>query len=204
MAARFRPDESAPPPHREELKNMKRRENGLILTTVMAMIIAVAAPGCASKKYVSQQINQVRQQNAQYQKDTNSKIAWLNNREQANQASMAQMNNHMAVTDQKIADVNDRMVATDQKLAEAIETNRGMAARAAEEANSIGMNYQLTDKAAVLFAFNKATLTPAAKAALDTVADRVRQNPRAVVELAGFTDHVGSTNYNLELSRRRA
>ena len=66
------------------------------------------------------------------------------------------------------------------------------------------ISLQLVDKADVMFAFNKATLTPAAKATLDEVASKCRSMPRTVVELAGFTDRVGSKTYNLDLSRRRA
>jgi outer membrane protein OmpA-like peptidoglycan-associated protein len=183
---------------------MKRCNNGLILVTAVSIVVAVAATGCASKKYVSRQVDQVRQQNAQYQKETNGKLAWLNNQQKTD---TAQMSNRISATDQKIAETNNRLAATDQKLAEtaeAAEASRGSAARAAEEAASAGPNYQVVDNADVLFAFNKATLTPAATSALDRIIVKVNETPRAVVELAGFTDQVGSPGYNLELSRRRA
>jgi outer membrane protein OmpA-like peptidoglycan-associated protein len=119
------------------------------------------------------------------------------------------MNERITGTDQKLSAVNDRITATDQKLAEAADADHGSAARSADETivNSTVMNalnYQLVDKADVMFGFNKAILTPAAMAALDTIVAKVQETPRAVVELAGFTDQVGSPNYNLELSRRRA
>jgi outer membrane protein OmpA-like peptidoglycan-associated protein len=66
------------------------------------------------------------------------------------------------------------------------------------------LNYQLVERADVLFGFDKSTLTPAAKASLDKVAAKVLSLPRAVVEVAGFTDPIGTEKYNLELSRRRA
>jgi outer membrane protein OmpA-like peptidoglycan-associated protein len=170
----------------------------------MAIVVAVAAPGCASKKYVSRQINQVNQQNAQYHKDTNGKIAWLNNQQKTD---MAQVNNQMA-------QVNDRMAATDQRVAEANETAqraaaesaRGTAARSAEITAIMTRppNYQLVDRTDVLFAFDKSTLSTAAKSSLDKIVARVQESPSAVVELAGFTDRVGSPYYNLDLSRRRA
>jgi OmpA-OmpF porin, OOP family len=56
----------------------------------------------------------------------------------------------------------------------------------------------------VTFAFNKATLTPQAKAALDIMAQKALAQPRTVIELVGFSSQVGSPEYNLGLSRRRA
>jgi outer membrane protein OmpA-like peptidoglycan-associated protein len=47
-------------------------------------------------------------------------------------------------------------------------------------------------------------LTPQAKTTLDEVVSKFRSSPRGVVELAGFTDPIGSANYNLGLSRQRA
>jgi hypothetical protein len=56
----------------------------------------------------------------------------------------------------------------------------------------------------VLFAFNKAELTPAAQAELRRVADRIGAQAKGVVQITGHTDDVGSESYNLDLSRRRA
>jgi outer membrane protein OmpA-like peptidoglycan-associated protein len=65
-------------------------------------------------------------------------------------------------------------------------------------------NYQLIEKGDVTFGFNKADLDSGAKAALDVIAQKAASMPRAEVELQGFTDKIGSKNYNLALSRRRA
>jgi outer membrane protein OmpA-like peptidoglycan-associated protein len=56
----------------------------------------------------------------------------------------------------------------------------------------------------VLFAFDKADLTPAAQAELRRVADRVGAQATGTVQVTGHTDDVGSDSYNLDLSRRRA
>lgn len=57
----------------------------------------------------------------------------------------------------------------------------------------------------VLFEFNKAVLRPHAKDELDPLADRLKsdQNLKSV-EVAGFTDYLGSTKYNQALSQKRA
>ncbi len=167
----------------------------------------LATPGCASKKYVSKQMAQVHQQHAQFEKQTNDRIAWLNNKQQSDTAA-----------------VNERIAGAEQKASEvaaAIQETQGSASRAMEAADEAktssseaiskvennannAMNYQLVEKSDVLFGFNKANLTPAAKTTLDEIAAKCQSTPGAVVELAGFTDRVGSANYNLSLSRRRA
>ncbi len=58
----------------------------------------------------------------------------------------------------------------------------------------------------VLFEFNKATLKPAANQALDTLFSQiVAANPKdGVATVIGYTDRIGSDNYNLALSEKRA
>jgi outer membrane protein OmpA-like peptidoglycan-associated protein len=155
-------------------------------------------------------MNSVNQKLGQYEKQTNDRIAWLNNKEQND---ISQVNERIATTDQKVSQV-----------AGAVQEAQGTASRAMEEADSnksassantaaianlesgmaSALNYQLVEKADVLFAFNKAVLTAEATAKLDEVASKYQSMPRAIIELAGFTDSIGSKNYNLGLSRRRA
>jgi len=54
------------------------------------------------------------------------------------------------------------------------------------------------------FEFNKATLTPDSRIALDGIARGLRGQPTMEVSLEGHTDHIGSDAYNLRLSRARA
>jgi outer membrane protein OmpA-like peptidoglycan-associated protein len=55
----------------------------------------------------------------------------------------------------------------------------------------------------VAFAFDKAELDDAAQTALLEVVDRVRDNPRQMVNLEGYTDSIGTRDYNIRLSQRR-
>jgi len=180
--------------------------NGLIVTVAMAVIVAVAAPGCATKKYVSKQINPVNQKLAQYEKDTNGKIAWIANKEQAD---VSQLNERIATTDQRVAEVAATAEAAQGSASRAMEAADANKGRIEENATAItnvsnSLNYQLVDKSEVFFAFNKTTLTPQAKTELDALAAKVQDMPRAVIEIAGFTDPRGGPAYNFDLSRRRA
>jgi outer membrane protein OmpA-like peptidoglycan-associated protein len=57
----------------------------------------------------------------------------------------------------------------------------------------------------VYFDFNRSSLTPAAKAKLDSLVDIIR-NSAAVdsVSIVGYADRIGSTDYNYRLSQRRS
>lgn len=69
----------------------------------------------------------------------------------------------------------------------------------------VGTKEQITLAADVLFAFNQASLTPAAAAKLSGVAARLRAAPAgSTVRIDGYTDAKGSPPYNLALSQRRA
>ena len=52
--------------------------------------------------------------------------------------------------------------------------------------------------------FDKATLRPESKKALDELVITLEENPDIVIELRSHTDHRGSDEYNIDLSRRRA
>ena len=56
----------------------------------------------------------------------------------------------------------------------------------------------------VTFAFDKADLNDADQTALAEVATQVREHPDLMVNLEGYTDPVGTRDYNIQLSQRRA
>jgi len=56
----------------------------------------------------------------------------------------------------------------------------------------------------VLFAHDKAELTPNGMSTLRKLADVMSQNPNRTVLVEGFTDSTGKSSYNQELSQRRA
>ncbi len=62
----------------------------------------------------------------------------------------------------------------------------------------------LSDLGEVLFAFDSAELTPAARATLDGVLDKLRADDVRGIKVDGHTDSVGSDAYNQGLSERRA
>jgi OOP family OmpA-OmpF porin len=54
------------------------------------------------------------------------------------------------------------------------------------------------------FEFNKSTLLPNAYAVLDSLVSTMMKHPNYKWEIGGYTDKIGSVNYNIKLSDRRA
>jgi len=56
----------------------------------------------------------------------------------------------------------------------------------------------------IFYDFNKATLRPESKKALDELIALLNDNPNVTIELSAHTDRIGSDEYNKDLSQRRA
>ena len=56
----------------------------------------------------------------------------------------------------------------------------------------------------IFYDFNKATLRPESKKALDELITLLNDNPNVTIELMSHTDRIGSPEYNQNLSQRRA
>ncbi len=54
------------------------------------------------------------------------------------------------------------------------------------------------------FDFNRSALKPEFKPTLNKVASVLRDDPKVLITIVGFTDNIGSETYNLLLSKRRA
>ncbi|GAB3384094.1 OmpA family protein [Massilia agri] len=101
--------------------------------------------------------------------------------------------------------------AAQQQAAATQEQNAALAQRAAVlEALLVELQAVKTERGYVvtigdvLFATDKASLTPNGMSTLRKLADVMAQNPNRTVLVEGFTDSTGSSSYNQELSQRRA
>ncbi len=56
----------------------------------------------------------------------------------------------------------------------------------------------------VYFNFNSSVLTPAAKTKLNKLAKAIKSNKASSVKIVAFADEIGTSNYNLSLSQKRA
>jgi peptidoglycan-associated lipoprotein len=160
------------------------------IVLLSAALLAFAATGCATKKYVKEETGVVNTRVDQVQGQVEQAQTKLNDHE-------GRLSGH----DQKIA-------ATDQRVGEVSKTAQEALQRA-QEAGKLAegkLLYEtvLTDDK-VKFGFNKSQLSSPAKAALDEFAVKLKSEGKAVyVEIQGHTDNVGSAKYNEELGEARA
>ncbi|MDE7407043.1 MAG: OmpA family protein, partial [Muribaculaceae bacterium] len=56
----------------------------------------------------------------------------------------------------------------------------------------------------IFYDFDKATLRPESREALDGLVTMLNENPNIAIEMASHTDRKGSDEYNMRLSQRRA
>jgi len=182
--------------------------HGHIGTAVIFAISVLAASGCATKKYVNSQIDPLNQRMGQFEKQTNDRLAWLNNKQQSD---MAQVNAEITATNQKVAAAWQEAKAAKASADQVNQVNSASRSteemeitNAAKSAVNSAMNYRLINRADITFGFDRTNLSTEARQTLDEVVNKYRSAPRAVIELAGFTDPIGSSKYNLDLSRRRA
>jgi len=196
---------------------MIRRKPILIQLFAVPLVVALATTGCATKKYVAKMVTPVDQkvdtlaaQTDQKLGATNEKIAAVASTEQRD---ISQVNERISTNEMKLGlastAAQQAQTAASNAMNEAQENARRLAANSQAVA-ALGasvadaLNYKLIEKANVTFAFDKFSLTPEAKAALDQIATKVQSMPQVVVEVVGFTDQIGPQDYNVNLSRKRA
>jgi peptidoglycan-associated lipoprotein len=154
---------------------------------VVVLIAGLTLTGCATKKFVQQEVQSSEQR-------TGAKIGEVQSSVETNQA--------------EISKLHAKDAELEGALAKASETAKD-ALKRAEEAGKLAKGkflYEivLTDDQ-VNFGFDKFKLCDGAKAALDAFAAKIKaENKNVYIEVQGHTDSVGSEQYNLDLGYKRA
>jgi outer membrane protein OmpA-like peptidoglycan-associated protein len=135
------------------------------------------------------------------------------------QAQQAQRQREQAERERQKAEMQARQAEQQRLQAEAQAREAEARAREAEKARAETVAFlreiselapRQTDRGVVLtlggihFATGHATLSESARRSVDKLADFMRKHPDQKVVVGGFTDNVGSEDFNLELSQRRA
>jgi len=174
---------------------------------------AMLAGGCATKKYV-------RNTTAPIQ----AKVDQVG--EQGNRTAAATEDNKKEIkavderAESGISAAKERAMTADNHAGEAMNKANEAATAAADARAKADQNtteiasirnivaniddYKPVAETTVNFAFGKDKLSPDAQAALDKLAGDRGSMKRFVIAVEGFTDRVGSTEYNNALSQRRA
>lgn len=178
------------------------KKNATTLCAVAALAFSVQI-GCATKKYVKQQIDPVSGR-----VDELTEIAKRNENSIKDVDSRAQ--NGIQSVQAKANEVDQKAMTADQKAVEAQQMAKnadGKISGVETELNQKISNidsYKPVESTNVNFKFNQAELTDEAKATLDQLAAKVKGTKGYVIELQGFTDNRGDKSYNLALSQKRS
>jgi len=182
---------------------------------VMTIVLggAALANGCGTKRYISNVIEPIRARLDQVATHNNQNAAAID--ENRKQIKAVEARAHS-----EINAVNERALLTENKAAEALNkateaANVASEARARAEKNMSGLeslrnavsnfdDYKLIAEATVQFEYDQDMLTREAKDVLDQFAVKKGSLKRFIVAVQGFTDAIGSIEYNNALSKRRA
>jgi OmpA-OmpF porin, OOP family len=180
-----------------------------VLVVILAGIMVLS--GCATKKYVREQIQTLQpsiQEAQNAAKENAERIDAVDKRAQqgisAAQAAdqKATQAGQAAQTAQNAAQTADRKADTaNQGVQQADNRINTLESRIA----SINDNYTQSETQTVTFPVNSSTLSSEAKSTLDRIAnDLSGQRTGFMLELQGYTDATGTEQYNIGLSQRRA
>jgi outer membrane protein OmpA-like peptidoglycan-associated protein len=154
---------------------------------VLLLVAAVGLTGCATKKWVNEQVSAFGQV-------TNTKIHEVQDSVEANQKSISELSAKQAALETEVAELSE--LAEDAMA-------RADAAGVLAMGNFL-YEVTITDND-VMFGFDKASLSAEGKAALDEFAAVVMAvEGHAYIEIQGHTDNIGSEGYNLKLGYKRA
>ena len=169
--------------------------NRATLLTLLVIIGLISTVGCATKGYVRNQVTPI-----------NNKIDELNDITAKNSQGIKDADSK---AEQGITAAN----AADQKAGDAAssanQANQGVA-RVGNGLNGLQGtvenldNYKPVANTTIQFGVNKYTLTKADQQMLDEFAQQIGQQKHYIVQVQGFTDATGSTEYNYQLSQKRA
>jgi OmpA-OmpF porin, OOP family len=176
---------------------------GSVLLSAALAFAFVFETGCATKKYVKQQIDPVSgrvDELTEVSKRNENAIKDVDSRAQAGIQSVQA----------KATEVDQKALAADQKAVEAQNMAKNADSKIASVEKGINQkignidSYKPVDNASVKFKFNHSDLTDEAKATLDQLASKVKGSKGYVLEIQGFTDNKGTEDYNLVLSQKRS
>jgi OOP family OmpA-OmpF porin len=173
---------------------MNRIAMTLMLTGTLAATI-----GCSSKNYVRQQTTPLINKTNELDDLTAKNSKDIKDVDQRTQAGIQGVQARAAEVDQKALAAGKQ--ADDAQL---LANNATQRVDTLTNAVVNLDNYRSVADTSVLFGFNKDNLTKDGKAELDQLATSVASTKGYIITVEGATDSVGTSEYNYDLSQRRA
>jgi outer membrane protein OmpA-like peptidoglycan-associated protein len=170
-----------------------------IATVGTASLLILLTSGCATKKYVQENVSNLE-----------AKISGVDKKTDENATRITDLDRK---TEAGIADAQKKAEDAGQQATKAesdAHAAHALAQQGVDQANQVGQQLQNIDNfkpvksETVLFKVNRYNLTDEDKQQLDTFAQAATNLKRYVIQVQGFTDSTGPKQYNLQLSQRRA
>src|SRR5271169_4598917 len=166
--------------------------------SLVAVLVAgslFSTVGCATKKYVQSQITPINNKIGELDEITSKNTRDIKDVDGKAQQGIQAANQ----ADEKAASAGQSAQQANEKAGHVASGLNGLAGTV-ENLD----NYKPTANTTILFGSNKATLTKADQQSLDEFAQQVAGQKHYIIQVQGYTDGVGSVEYNDQLSRRRA
>ena len=167
--------------------------------TLMLAATLVASLGCTTKNYVRQQTTPLINKTNELDDLTAKNSKDIKDVDQRAQAGIQSVQ-------AKAAEVDQKALAAGSEADKAQLSANSATQRVDTLTNTVVNldNYRPVVETAVHFGFNKDNLTKEAKEAIDQLATSVATTKGYIITVEGATDSVGSSEYNYDLSQRRA
>ncbi len=159
----------------------------------------VATVGCSSKNYVKSQTTPLINKTNELDDLTAKNTRDIKDVDARAQAAIQAVN-------AKTADVEQKTQTAAQNATQAQQMADAANGRVGVPTNTVANldNYHAVAETSVKFGFNKDNLTAKSKEALDQLGASIASTKGYIIALEGGTDSVGSSEYNYDLSQRRA
>jgi len=173
---------------------------------VVLLAAGMLITGCATKKYVRNNVTPVQAKLDQVADQSNKQGEQLQQTQkdvQKNTTDIAATDEKATGADRRAQDAANRAQQADQKAtqdAQQIASVRDAFGNAITNLD----NYKVVQSATVLFPFDSAQLKKDEKSQLDQLISQTNGLKRYFIAVEGYTDKTGDTQYNVELSKRRA
>lgn len=169
------------------------------IATGAALALTLLAAGCATKKYVRNSVEPLETRLGKVEEVSDQNSHRITDVDQKAQTGITEAKTQADSADKNATAAGERAQSA-QTLAQSSMTE---AERVREDLRNSD-NFQTLKTETVLFGFNRSNLDKDAQEKLNEIASLVSGKKRFFIEVQGFTDRTGPTDYNLELSRRRA
>jgi outer membrane protein OmpA-like peptidoglycan-associated protein len=184
-----------------------------VLTVVAITALATASTGCATRRYVRNRTEPINQQVGELDKRSTDNARKIGELDDKTSREISRVGEKASAADARANDAARTAGDALTKGGQAMEQAQGARSMAENNMARTGQlekyidsydNFQMSSSKTILFGFDKATLTDDAKKDLDDLAQSLSNAKKYVIEVQGFTDTTGPSNYNYGLSERRA